>query len=74
MHSVDTVAYLTRYDALLCVVCATDRRRLVGDSRSLTPLNGDLFHQCCVDVYGYDTARCEECQATLYDGFAVLRF
>lgn len=68
------VAYLTRYDALLCVACATDTTLLVGEGQrklaGLTPLDRALFDECCVDVYGYDRAGCEECETVLYDGLA----
>lgn len=72
---VEAFAYLTKYDALLCVGCATDTTHLVGEGRrwlaGLTPLDEQLFRECVVDVYGYDSARCEECQTVLYDGLAA---
>jgi hypothetical protein len=51
-----TAGYLTSYDGLVCDTCA--------DGRPVSPVTlADLE-----GVYGYDTARCEECGRILFDG------
>ena len=51
-----TVGYLTSYDGLVCDTCA--------DGRHVSPVTvADLE-----GLYGYDTARCEECGEVLFDG------
>lgn len=50
--------YLTDYEGLVCADCATH------PPERLTPVSKA---ELC-DVYGYDSAHCEECAVVLYDG------
>jgi hypothetical protein len=57
-----TSAYLTSYDALICNDCAP-----TFPQHTLTPITNDDI----TDVFGYDSACCEECKTKIHDGLAI---